>query len=484
MMIKYGITRLEVTGIPGEAHMKRQMAVRAGLLFWLTCYGCVAGNAVQSTSTALPVEFTATPAFTLAPTGTSPYSTATQTLTPGSTQLLPSSTPVATFTPTAIQQQSDESIATCQNNGVLEKPPEGFGLDGVIVYRDQDGKGLYSVGGNPLTYSHLPVLENQEYILFGFSPDGKWLAYSPVQYKSGQPTLDHPTISLLSYTGEKMDHPVDMQTIQSELEKNDTLVQWNSFPAGWLNDRLIFLYIQYKVITRNFFLYGLLDPFLANWHQDLFSELPDLNPDTGIGFSPDLSRALYTTDALLADDHLRVVLWDLTKHQEIGRFPQRFRNMESARWSSDSSTGAYMSFLDGAVALYLVSRDGKKVREIKSPQPDNLSGEIIFGGYFWSPDNNYLAITAGYHDKINDKWTNLFYIYDNTTDRFILECPILEKYASTLYWSPDAHYIALTDQLAASVPLIVFDLQNGSMIQLADKAIVSGWSDQFPTKWP
>ena len=84
-----------------------------------------------------------------------------------------------TVTNTVSPLQMDEMIPSCLNDGIPLSLPDDFGLDDSIVYQDSDLTGLYSVGGEPLVFSSLPVSETHKYENMGFSPDGYWLAYSP-----------------------------------------------------------------------------------------------------------------------------------------------------------------------------------------------------------------------------------------------------------------------------------------------------------------
>src|SRR5690242_8062604 len=109
----------------------------------------------------------------------------------------------STIVPTSTNSNAPAAIPVCANSGTPIPLPANFGIPGTIVYQ-KDFHGLYTVGGNPLTFSKLPVDEEQKYSTFGFSPDGNWFAFSPIEYSSTNDIIfDGAKIVLFSANGER-----------------------------------------------------------------------------------------------------------------------------------------------------------------------------------------------------------------------------------------------------------------------------------------
>lgn len=385
--------------------------------------------------------------------------------------------PSAIHSPTTSLTQFDNSIPTCLNNGDPQSPPPGFGIDGAILYQDQNGHGLYSIGGTPLVNSALPVPKDQEYDVLGISGDGNWLAYSPVTRQNGNPVLIHPTLYLLSSTGEKINQNIDIAPLQAKIPSGTYLYAWRGYPRNWLTESFLDLIILYAGETRIFSLYSALDPFTGSWYGLSNLDLVGLSYWSRAGISPDRTRALYTADT--GDDRLwEVILIDLTNHQILGRYPGPFMEKGTGEWTSDNSMVAYVQNDHETRKLSIVNRDGGKAREISLPMNKDASKQVWPIDITWSPDNISFAVYAANQEGF------YLYIYRADLNRYVYRCPLPDGQYGAFSWSPEGRYLVSTTSDRAVTSLVVYDVTSGAVYKLVDNVISDGWLTNFPSKWP
>lgn len=407
----------------------------------------------------------------------SPISQANSTSMPTETQisqldtLEPTLAPTTVSSPTSTQMVSIEEIRTCPNQGMPVQLPDDFGLPGTILYQQYPGLGLFTVGSNPLVYSQLPVDETQAFEVFGFSPDGRWLAFSPVMFsEDGNIVFDNPSLILVSHTGERIEHTLATNKFQTQIPENNHL---SGFGFGyWVNDSILYTYLNIEippdwVVSRYNGLSSIIDPFNGRWQLTLPSELPGLSSKGYLGFSPDMKRVLYqTTDGLM--------LLDLDEKTEIWSKQSAVPAGILIRWSPDSTMVAY-AILDhdlNKMGFFVLADQGRRE-------------ELIFGSKFgfnlwtfsWSPDSRYLAIVGR-----NELGENSLFVHDTSASQYTLYCPITGfDNVKSLHWSPDGDYIAYA---GLEGPLRVLNLQSGTVFEIAQNAIATGWSNEFPVIWP
>jgi WD40 repeat protein len=367
-----------------------------------------------------------------------------------------------------------EEVPVCQGEGQPSQPARSFGIDGAIVYQ-KDRQGLYTIGGAPLTRSQLPVDQNREYAAFGFSPDGKWLAYSPVAYspEAGY-FFDTFTIDLLSNTGEQIEHLMDVRGFLDELPEGERFEILGTFLSYWIDDRLIYTHMYgtdpgSAVSGPPSSLPKVFDPFTGDWHLELTDDMPDRKVGEAIGFSPDLTRALY------ASNYRELILWDLERQAVIWEdWDFKIEWFATISWSPD---GSMVAASNGPTnkenrRLLLVSDDGAKVRIIGG-------GDYPFFNFWpdrftWSPNSQYLAVT----DDVKQ-----LYLYDTKTNHYLYRCPIpgSDFGPDELVWSPDSRFIAFGGR---DMSLRVLEVKTGEVTTLLPDGIPVGWSATFPVQWP
>jgi hypothetical protein len=384
--------------------------------------------------------------------------------------------PKATAITTSINNNSLAKIPVCPKDGSSTSAPTNFGILGTIIYQDRF-QGLYTVGGNPLSYSKLPVAEEQKYSTFGFSPDGNWFAFSPIEYSPTDEIIFDPAkIILFSAEGEMRETTLSIQDFVNEPPVGFRLVGFSGY-SYWINNTTIYAALYASTWTPNSTgtnddLPKVMDPFAGVWREDLLKDIPEDAKSLQKGISPDLTRILY-------EDIGDIVLKNLENGNDIWRDRELHTSVFGPLmfWSPDSETvvfaNQFVSPEDRAVIL--ISRDGG----IKSIIGPSLSlSELLVEDVQWSPDGHSLAVLAWEGEGKGDA----VYIYDVAAERFISRCPIansMDMHAKII-WSPDNKYLAYS---ALEYPLTIMEVQSGEIFQLADNARAVGWSEKFPVIW-
>lgn len=366
-------------------------------------------------------------------------------------------------------------IPICPKSGVEISTPDNFGIPGTIIYQ-RDYQGLYTVGANPLIYSKLPVEEEQEFIAFGFSPDGQWFAYSPLESSAnGDPIFESPKIILLSANGEKIEHTFSVESFANELQVAHVLQGFSGY-SHWINNTTIYAALYSMNTDPNTTrhindLSKVIDPFMGIWRDDLLNGLPAPSSSYVKGISPDLTRMLY-----MSGDGL--FLRDLEKGVTIWHDYDLFAGFGALMfWSSDSQTVAYANLYAFSEdrSVVLISRDGFVQPIMGDTLP--LSG-LLIDNLQWSPDGQYIALLVWEGEAKGES----VIVYDFVAQKFLSRCPIPRSNDRhpRLIWSPDNKYLAY---VGVDYPLILMNVQSGELIQLVDKARAVGWSDEFPVEW-
>lgn len=381
------------------------------------------------------------------------------TVAPSVTPITPTRILIPTENSSVIQQTVElKGVPICPGNGVPQKYDETVTVPGTILYQKPSSMGFYTLGNN--TIRKLSVSEIQEYYAFGLSPDGIWIAYSPItRDANGEMVLNKPTITLMNTIGERIDHTLSLDWLKDKVTPGYKL---ESFIGGyWINNNLIFTLIHsVDPAAENHngdYIPAILDPFKGEWKVEYVANLSS----TAWGvFSPDMSRGLYQLGGVeLLNLKDGSILWKNDKLHFLGP--------ETASWSPDNSQVVFTA-LDGftrQTSLLLLSADGKQLRDIKIPELDLSSNHI-----YWSPDGGHFSIYTYYENKFS------ILVYDATHNAFSIQCPVTSNSIQHLVWSPDSSWIAFTP---FGEPLSIFDVASGNGFNVLPDAVVVGWSDQF-----
>jgi len=368
-----------------------------------------------------------------------------------------------------------ETIQVCPKSDIQIPPSDSFGIPGTIVFQKGSLPGLYTVGGGPLIYSQLPVSDKQENFAFGFSSNGEWFAFSPLEFSpTNEIIFESPKIVLLSAAGARIEHTLSVESFSDELQVEHRLQGFSGY-SDWVNNTTIYTTLYSINPNPNStgqiaHLPKVFDPFAGVWREELLKDLPEDARMYAKGISPDMTRMLYM-------DGGGLFLKDLEQGVDIWHDKDLFAGFGALMfWSPDSETVAYANLFDlpNNRTVVLISRNG--IAKTIMGSSLSLSGLYVMD-LRWSPDGHYLALLVAEDQQLS------VFIYDFAAEKYISQCPIA-KYTDRspkLIWSPDNKYLAY---VALDYPLIIMDIQSGEIVQLADDARAVGWSDKFPAVWP
>lgn len=441
--------------------------------------------------------------------GCSPQ-TQMETETPVPTRIIPTETPVPTktITPTAADtdtpQPSPTSLPVVETIAPVDVPvcsgaenyppfPKDFIPDSVIAYTTSREPGhfiqskLFFMGGNPVQYQFIPTV-NQEYIkVYGFSPDGKWLAYSPYQYNEEADFLT-PYLVLRSSDGQTKTYEWNSKELVEERNKIeegfDSPSTFTNFhvTVNWINASLLHADISSPEWDRFEMLFTrILDGSTGKWQDEYIQNLPDREkkfisfpPQISERLSPDTTRMLYHPDGKFG-----LALWDVIEKKVIWE-DQTLRigydTWLTMNWAPDSKAVAikYFDVKASKTKRLIISRDGQVMdfsnTKVHYKDPESWH-EMI-----WSPDSRYLAFPA---DK------NLI-LFDVQEKKFVYTCPFPAELSGDIYWSPDGKWIVLgvSDIQENINDMYLLNVGSGETYLVMKDALPAGWSDQFTITSP
>jgi hypothetical protein len=456
------------------------------MLFLTTC----TTSRVAPNSTRLPTKDLAPTIVTLA-TNTPPISIPITSPTRDPRLATPtnSSTLSVKTTPTKVLLKTTKPIPICPGNGILADIPHDFSFPGTIVYQSSDKDRYHTIGGASLLQSKFPISESTDIINFGMSPNGQWLAYASIMQHSTSPIIsgtvlitgtivfETPSITLLSATGERIEYTFDETNLEYESGPG---YHWQirkviGYPDSyWINDHLLYLVLFFDdpadPHTRGLTMPKVFDMSTGRWSDEAFEHM-NLFVGGDVGFSPDMSRALY--EAKSGDQYSGIALQEQSRGIQIWTEPSfTFRVRSVIRWSPDSSWAAIsdIELVPEKQPVFLVSRDGLVKTITDSTFP--MSGLIDIQ---WSPDSQYLALV------IRNSVNSSIYLYNIATDQYIYSCSLVafSEQLPEVIWSPDSRYIALSIE-GNDIPLQLLRIETGEIFNLVENAFAIGWSDKFP----
>jgi hypothetical protein len=454
--------------------MLRQIIVMVlAILFFLT--GCSSQSRLPSTSVPNTAENTKSiidekepntkvPIATEVPQINSPTVVASQTPIP----LLATSKPTSSLNVTMEEIDKNDTIPLCLGKE-FQKAGKDFSVPGTIVVQLENKIGLFRIEGIPSKLTKLPIPDQQPLHIFGISPDGKWLAYSPIFRSLNLETLsENPKIILLGSDGKRIEHSLDFQWLR-KIEASG--YQLKEFAGGfWLNNTTIYAMVNSIMPDDHpqigHFYPVIFDPFDGNWLFDETKFLPILDGFNGFAISPDLKNIIYDNDGISIIEKKNSTtekLWSDKNAIYSGNF--------FGQWSPDSSRVVFASQsikTNNGNEVYLFSKDDKKLMKFQNSEIGNFYKSV-----YWSTDSKYFAfLTSEGSDKYN------LFVFDALHYEFVIECPLAAKNSPQpeLIWSPDNSWIAISQK---NMPIRVLNIndQQGVELNVTGKAI--GWSDFF-----
>lgn len=420
----------------------------------------------------------------------------TQPVNEGNDPALPPPTDILERTVTPCITDSDTTLSTNLESG----------LPGILSYMFRLEE-IRLIGGDPLSESVLiSMVGEANPSLVGFSPNGKWLAYS-----TGSPfEAVTPTLTLISGDSDRINVTPPTGDLVP-FEANSYTGTWGDMI--WINDETMLVYIL-QILEDSpaypHYIKALLNPFTGEWEQSFLEKL-DRPSDGAVLLSPDMTRAVFVSEV---EGFSVVKLWDMAQEKELWQNSEDTRDthfslsdqawLGAAAWSPNShwvavtaveNRGEHSWPAVSAQGIYLLDRESHQGRFITDYYKR-------YGRFFttndlsWSPDGRYLAMSVfigGYPD-LDKPFTPLYrlYLYDSVDDKLIDLCWLLGDtpgaHSSTraLIWSPDSQYIAYAGYSsnpfdeATSPTLIVVNIYTGEATALLQEAVIlGGWSAYF-----
>ncbi|GAP16020.1 hypothetical protein LARV_03815 [Longilinea arvoryzae] len=379
-------------------------------------------------------------------------------------------TPIALAT--KIKVPAGEEIPFCHGSGTHKLVTKDIQITGTIVFQTDDLRGLYTLGGSPLTSKQV-IPDNLQSIMIGFSPDGNWFAYAP--FDSGVTDgIDHFDLTLLSAEGKELNQSLDLVQLEEYLQEGYWFMG-NRIPSFWISSDLIYvtLYARNPEETSTAYRLGdfprILDPFTGSWENQLL-DLPEYDLSSPVGISPDRSRALYAEMDGLS-------LWDYDRGETIRKYSFLIPSLEGlSLWSPDGSKAAYVNLNDDYSEMtgVIIKNDGSYLPLVNKEFP---KAGLFIQYASWSPNSKLLALAVAEGEDIN------LLIYDAISEQYIHQCIVSKAlgYDPALTWSPDSAQIAIS---SPDSPILLYDLPSGNIFELAQHGRVKGWSDKFPLNLP
>jgi hypothetical protein len=332
---------------------------------------------------------------------------------------------------------------------------------------------LFKLSGDPASTPLEIIPQGEKVMVFGYTPDGSWLAYAPITPK---PEIDYAypieKLVLVSGSGERIERMLDITepvSMMAETYILRTLI-YNSYWVDNENMYLVLGLIKEKTKT-SYLLPTIYNPFTDTWSTGYQTILPSRSPNFDIEFavSPDLSRGIYATlqGLVMVDLETGELIW----HEPDYRDPR----YTIIRWTADGSKAVAANlyvvakYMSHAIILPYSGKEG-----IQIVDPDYPVEDFSITTLSWSPEGRYLAV-YDYHNEDNS-----LYIFDSEQQKYILKCPLyqyeLVKTQPRLFWSPDGVFVGISAKLGA--PLQLLNIINGELLHLMEDVEVVGWERQ------
>ena len=432
--------------------------------------GCSPLNATDNP--AQPTKYLVTRRSTISP-ATSVVNHGQVTITPTvKVESVPTS--ISTVIPTMPSSRVETGIDAPLCN--LDSSNQIIEIPGSIVYQKYEYQGLYLAGGNELVNLESLVPDGQSIFVFGFSPDGNSIAYSPIpdNKKSKFENVD-PVIVVLGADGKRVEHTLDMgwpKKVEGDLYELETFASGN-----WINNHLIFAYINSKIPDDNppapqigHFIPIVFDPFTGSIETGLLDSLSSVKGLTRYGISPDIRHYLSNSNGISLQEIMEQgsnrVLWKAQSGS--------FTAFDPINWSPSGEWVAFAMHVgelteDNLPRTMLISKDGKMAKELENPAFRNWIKD-----FYWSPNSKYFAFIIPKNGVLSD-----LVVFDVKNEQLIFLCPFAQTVdhpITDLIWSPDSVWIAVSTY---EKPIQVVNILTGQSKELDLVGDVVGWSDKI-----
>jgi len=401
----------------------------------------------RKTELAPSISLSQRASFTITPSITSSSS-------PTITPILVTPTPVNTKTPTPSSTPRMQLEINCtKKSSVL---PKNAKISGLAVMHSwiYAGDPAYIWNIETDNKIKLPQNNNEQFLGFAVSTDGKWLAYEKSRKDQ---SIDTKQLIITGNDGT----PIKVTTllikdfIYGWLDQNHLLINKH----GELHNTLI-LWNPFSGERQEFYAgdYPNIYDFYPGPGWDLINTLP-------LAFDPTLSRLVYSA---VLDEGWGIILWDVQARSQL-LFLLVNESQSWPKWSPDGSqvlikkpvnvSKSYSTYATND-ELYSISRDGAVTR---LTYLTDYYHNVDIGPYSWSPDMRYIAFWQnGFFallDLISHKVTNYCISFTN------LFAPI---------WSMDSKQVVLWT-IDGNEQIILIDVKDNYVVKIAEDTAARGW---------
>lgn len=354
-------------------------------------------------------------------------------------------------------------IPKCQYSSLRSVEKQSLQFDGEILFQNEIEKKYWLFDG--ITYDNtLPVVWNDDYHFYGFSPEGNVLVYS----------INSKKLILLSSEGKTREIEYDLSKLDTR--KDQDLKVLGIRPGGWINDQIMYYTVEYNSAVgermRPEKYQAILNLSTGKW-EDFSDIIPGWNQNTFVYPSPDESRILYNG---IVQSQLAAILWDVSQGKEIwydlGReiFSSYFFDPDFLplifQWAPDSSKFAVLGYQNGNVVVRIFSKDGDILGLV--PTGANDDNDLRVFQIKWAPGSHSLSIFIPNNNDLS--YSATIYVYDLDSKKLKLQCTVSQDSAEW-EWVSDKYLVYSSPKTG----IAFIDVQSGILDNVGIGKLI-GWS--------